>query len=30
MPTNALVDDDSNIINSVSLALEAERYRIMT
>ncbi len=30
MPTIALVDDDHNILTSVSLALEAEGYRIMT
>jgi two-component system response regulator ChvI len=30
MPTIALVDDDRNILASVSLALEAEGYRIMT
>jgi two-component system response regulator ChvI len=30
MPTIALVDDDRNILTSVSLALEAEGYRIMT
>jgi two-component system response regulator ChvI len=30
MPTIALVDDDRNILTSVSIALEAERYRIMT
>jgi two-component system response regulator ChvI len=30
MPTIALVDDDSNILTSVSIALEAEGYRIMT
>ena len=28
MPTIALVDDDRNILTSVSLALEAEGYRI--
>ena len=30
MPTIALVDDDSNILTSVSIALETEGYRIMT
>jgi two-component system response regulator ChvI len=30
MPIIALVDDDRNILTSVSLALEAEGYRIMT
>jgi two-component system, OmpR family, response regulator ChvI len=30
MPTIALVDDDRNILISVSTALEAEGYRIMT
>jgi two-component system response regulator ChvI len=30
MPTIALVDDDHNILTSVSIALEAEGYRIMT
>src|SRR6202008_2368460 len=30
MPTIALVDDDRNILTSVSIALEAEVYRIMT
>src|SRR6201994_3420019 len=30
MPTMALVDDDRNILTSVSIALEAEGYRIMT
>ena len=30
MPTIALVDDDQNILTSVSIALEAEGYRIMT
>ncbi len=30
MPTIALVDDDRNILTSVSLALESEGYRIMT
>ena len=30
MPTIALVDDDRNILTSVSLALEAEGYRIQT
>ena len=30
MPTIALVDDDRNILTSVSIALEAEGYRIMT
>jgi two-component system response regulator ChvI len=30
MPTIALVDDDSNILASVSIALETEGYRIMT
>jgi two-component system, OmpR family, response regulator ChvI len=30
MPTIALVDDDRNILTSVSVALEAEGYRIMT
>jgi two-component system response regulator ChvI len=29
MPTIALVDDDRNILTSVSIALEAEGYRIM-
>ena len=28
MPTIALVDDDHNILASVSIALEAEGYRI--
>ena len=28
MPTIALVDDDRNILTSVSIALEAEGYRI--
>ena len=30
MPTVALVDDDRNILTSVSIALEAEGYRTMT
>src|ERR1700730_2312318 len=30
MPTIALVDDDRNILTSVSIALEAEGYRITT
>src|SRR5215467_3569549 len=30
MPTVALVDDDRNILTSVSIALESEGYRIMT
>ncbi len=30
MPTIALVDDDRNILASVSIALEAEGYRILT
>ena len=30
MPTIALVDDDQNILTSVSIALEAEGYRITT
>src|SRR5580704_2639709 len=30
MPTIALVDDDRNILTSVSLALEAEGFRVMT
>ena len=30
MPTIALVDDDRNILTSVSLSLEAEGYRIQT
>jgi two-component system response regulator ChvI len=30
MPVIALVDDDRNILTSVSIALEAEGYRIMT
>ena len=30
MPTIALVDDDRNILTSVSMALESEGYRIMT
>src|SRR6266480_1826024 len=30
MPTVALVDDDRNILTSVSIALEAESYRTMT
>jgi two-component system, OmpR family, response regulator ChvI len=30
MPTIALVDDDRNILTSVSMALEAEGYRVMT
>jgi two-component system, OmpR family, response regulator ChvI len=30
MPTIALVDDDRNILTSVSIALEAEGYRIAT
>ena len=30
MPKIALVDDDRNILTSVSIALEAEGYRIMT
>ena len=30
MPTIALVDDDRNILTSVSIALEAEGHRINT
>jgi CheY-like chemotaxis protein len=30
MPTIALVDDDHNILTSVSIALETEGYRITT
>jgi two-component system response regulator ChvI len=30
LPTIALVDDDRNILTSVSMALESEGYRIMT
>ena len=30
MPTIALVDDDHNILTSMSIALEAEGYRVMT
>jgi two-component system, OmpR family, response regulator ChvI len=30
MPTIALVDDDRNILTSVSIALEAEGYRVIT
>ncbi len=30
MLTIALVDDDRNILTSVSIALEAEGYRVMT
>ena len=30
MPTIALVDDDRNILTSVSIALENEGYRIQT
>ena len=30
MPTIALVDDDHNILTSVSIALEAEGYRVTT
>src|SRR6266567_7699474 len=30
MPTIALVDDDHNILTSVSIALEAQGYRVMT
>ena len=30
MPTIALVDDDRNILTSVSLSLEAEGYRVQT
>src|SRR6266568_4638977 len=30
MPIIALVDDDRNILTSVSIALEAEGYRVMT
>jgi two-component system response regulator ChvI len=30
MPTIAIVDDDRNILTSVSIALENEGYRIMT
>jgi len=30
MPTIALVDDDRNILTSVSIALEAEGYRVVT
>ena len=29
MPTIALVDDDRNILTSVSMALEAEGYRVL-
>ena len=28
MPTIALVDDDRNILTSVSIALESEGYRV--
>jgi two-component system, OmpR family, response regulator ChvI len=30
MPTIALVDDDHNILTSVSIAFETEGYRVMT
>ena len=30
MPTIALVDDDRNILASVSIALESEGYRVQT
>jgi two-component system response regulator ChvI len=30
MSTIALVDDDRNILTSISIGLEAEGYRIMT
>jgi two-component system response regulator ChvI len=30
MPTVALVDDDRNILTSVSIALEAEGFRVQT
>lgn len=30
MPTIALVDDDQNILTSVSIALEAEGFHIQT
>src|SRR5713101_3014436 len=30
MPTIALVDDDQNILTSVSMALEAESFRVIT
>ena len=30
MPTIALVDDDRNILTSISIALEAEGYRVQT
>jgi len=30
MSTIALVDDDRNILTSVSIALEAESYRVIT
>ena len=30
MPTIALVDDDRNILTSVSIALETEGYRVQT
>src|SRR3954451_13186127 len=30
MPTIALVDDDRNILTSVSMALESEGYRVQT
>src|SRR3974390_1954217 len=30
MPTIALVDDDHNILTSISVGLEAEGYRVMT
>ena len=30
MTTIALVDDDRNILTSVSIALEVEGYRVMT
>ncbi|MCB1542517.1 MAG: response regulator, partial [Rhodoblastus sp.] len=30
MPTIALVDDDRNILTSVSIALEGEGYRVQT
>src|SRR5262249_19513947 len=30
MPTIALVDDDQNVVSSVSIALQAEGYRVAT
>jgi len=30
MPTIALVDDDHNILSSLSIALEAESFRVVT